>query len=58
MRILIVLALLAGLNPAARASLSLEPGAIPGPLPAWGEIEGIVPGLKEEIVRAVERDNS
>jgi glucosyl-3-phosphoglycerate synthase len=27
------------------------------PLPAWEEVEGIVPGLKEAIVKAVNKDN-
>ena len=29
-----------------------------GPLPAWGEVEGIVPGLSKAVYEAVVRDNS
>ena len=39
-------------------ALGLGEGEIPEPLPAWGEVEEIVPGLMEAIVEAVVRDNS
>jgi len=38
-------------------ALGLAADEIPEPLPAWEEVEGIVPGLMDEIVAAVERDN-
>jgi len=38
-------------------AIGLKEDEIPEPLPAWEEVEGIVPGLKEAIVEAVERDN-
>ncbi len=31
---------------------------IPGPLPAWKEVESVAPGLKQAIVEAVEQDNA
>lgn len=43
---------------AVEKALGLNEFEIPRPLPAWKEAEGIVPGLKEEIVKAVEKDNS
>ena len=43
---------------AVEKAMGLNEFEIPRPLPAWEEAEGIVPGLKEEIVRAVEKDNS
>jgi len=39
-------------------ALGLAEDAIPQPLPAWNAVEEIVPGLKEAIVAAVERDNN
>jgi len=39
-------------------ALGLAKDAIPQPLPAWNAVEEIVPGLKEAIVAAVERDNA
>ena len=42
---------------AVEKALGLNEFEIPRPLPAWEEAEGIVPGLKEAIVKAVEKDN-
>jgi glucosyl-3-phosphoglycerate synthase len=42
---------------AVEKALELPGEAIPEPLPAWNAIEKMVPGLKEAIVEAVERDN-
>jgi len=42
---------------AVEKALGLKEHEIPQPLPAWNEAEGIIPGLKEAIVEAVERDN-
>ncbi len=43
---------------AVEKAIGLRKDEIPDPLPAWEEVDGIVPGLKEKIVEAVERDNS
>jgi glucosyl-3-phosphoglycerate synthase len=42
---------------AVEKALGLNEFEIPRPLPAWREVKGIVPGLKERIVEAVEKDN-
>ena len=39
-------------------AIGLKEDEILEPLPAWGEVENIVPGLMERIVDAVVRDNS
>jgi glucosyl-3-phosphoglycerate synthase len=39
-------------------ALELSANEIPEPLPAWNEVEGIVPGMMDAIVEAVEKDNS
>ena len=38
-------------------AMGLSATDIPAPLPPWNEVENIVPGLKEAIVEAVEKDN-
>jgi glucosyl-3-phosphoglycerate synthase len=43
---------------AVEKATGLKENEIPEPLPAWGEVEGIVPGLMSAFVAAVERDNS
>jgi len=39
-------------------ALGMDAGEIPEPLPAWNEVETVVPGLMDRIVEAVERDNA
>jgi glucosyl-3-phosphoglycerate synthase len=43
---------------AVEKATGLKEDEIPELLPAWGEVETVVPGLKETIVEAVEKDNS
>jgi len=43
---------------AVEKATGLKENEIPEPLPAWGEVENIVPGLMERIVEAVELDNA
>jgi glucosyl-3-phosphoglycerate synthase len=43
---------------AVEKAMGLKEDEILKPLPAWGEVETVVPGLMDRIVEAVERDNS
>jgi glucosyl-3-phosphoglycerate synthase len=43
---------------AVEKALTLKPGVLPEPLPAWNMAEGIVPGLMRRIVEAVGKDNT
>ena len=43
---------------AVEKAMEMEAEKIPAPLPAWNEVEKTLPGFKEAIVEAVEKDNS
>jgi len=43
---------------AVEKAMGMKEEDIPAPLPAWNEVEKMVPGLKKAIVEAVEKDNT